>query len=66
MFEPCGAGMVMFTLRNVDEVRVAEFDTNRQTGIDPEMLDIIEAVVEQRRSPFDPAKLLNGHNPEES
>lgn len=59
MFEPRGAGMVMFTLRGADEVRAGEFDTKRQENIDAEMLDITEAVVERRRSKFDPAKLLD-------
>jgi DNA end-binding protein Ku len=59
MFEPRGAGMVMYTLWSPDELRAAEFDTKRQEGIDPEMLDITEAVVERRRSPFDPAGLLS-------
>jgi non-homologous end joining protein Ku len=56
MFEPRGAGMVMYTLRSV---RAAEFDTKRQEDTDPEMLDIAEAVVELRRSTFDPAGLLS-------
>ena len=56
MFEPRGAGMVMYTLRSV---RAAEFDTKRQEDTDPEMLDIVEAVVERRRSTFDPAGLLS-------
>src|SRR5271170_5367320 len=59
MFEPRGAGMVMYTLRRPDEVRAAEFDTKRQEDIEPEMLDITESVVERRRSTFDPAKLLD-------
>src|SRR5580692_2747077 len=40
MFEPRGVGMVMYMLRRPDEVRAAEFDTKRQEGIDPEMLEI--------------------------
>lgn len=59
MFEPRGAGMVMYTLWSPDEIRAAEFDTKRQEDIDPEMLDIAEAVVERRRSTFDPANLLS-------
>jgi DNA end-binding protein Ku len=58
MFEPRGAGMVMYTLRSPGEVRAAEFDMKRQENIEPEMLDIAEAVVERRRSPFDPAGFL--------
>jgi DNA end-binding protein Ku len=60
MFEPLGAGMVMYTLWRADEVRPAEFDTKRQKDIDAEMLDITEAIVERRRGPFDPAELLSG------
>jgi DNA end-binding protein Ku len=59
MFEPRGAGMVMYMLRGPDEVRAAEFDTKRQEDVDPEMLDITEAIVERRRSAFDPAGLLS-------
>jgi DNA end-binding protein Ku len=59
MFEPRGAGMVMFTLRSADEVRAGEFDTKRPQNIDAEMLDITEAIVERRRSTFDPARLLD-------
>lgn len=59
MFEPRGAGMVMFTLRSADEVHAAEFDTKRQEDIDAEMLDITEAIVERRRRTFDPADLLS-------
>jgi DNA end-binding protein Ku len=59
MFEPRGAGMVMFTLHNADEVRAAGFDTKRQENIDPEMLDITEAIVERRTTTFDPAALLD-------
>jgi len=59
MFEPRGVGMVMYTLRRPDEVRAAEFDTKRQEGIDPEMLEIAEAVVERRRGTFDPDGLLS-------
>jgi non-homologous end joining protein Ku len=59
MFEPRGAGMVMFTLHNADEVHAAEFDTKRQENIDPEMLDITESIVERRTTKFDPAVLLD-------
>jgi DNA end-binding protein Ku len=59
LFEPRGAGMVMYTLRRPDEIRATEFDTRRQEGIDPEMLDITDAVVERRRSTFDPARMLS-------
>lgn len=60
MFEPRGAGMVMFTLRSADDVRAASFDTKRQEDFDAEMLDITEAIVERRRTTFDPAGLLDG------
>lgn len=59
MFEPRGAGMVMYTLWSPDEVRTAEFDTKRQRDIDLEMLDIAESVVERRRGAFDPGSLLS-------
>jgi DNA end-binding protein Ku len=59
MFEPRGAGMVMFMLHNADEVRAAGFDTKRQENIDPEMLDITENIVERRKTAFDPAALLD-------
>jgi DNA end-binding protein Ku len=59
MFEPRGAGMVMYTLHNADEVRTAGFDTKRQENIDPEMLDITESIVERRTTAFDPAAMLD-------
>jgi DNA end-binding protein Ku len=59
MFEPRGAGMVMYTLHNADEVRAAEFDTKRQENIDPEMLDITDSIIERRKTNFDPAILLD-------
>lgn len=59
MFEPRGAGMVMYTLRNPDEMRAPEFDTKRQENIEPEMLDITESIVERRRGAFDPSSLLS-------
>jgi DNA end-binding protein Ku len=61
MFEPRGAGMVMFTLRGADEVHAGEFDKKRPENIDPEMLEITETIVERRRSTFDPARLLDEH-----
>jgi DNA end-binding protein Ku len=59
MFEPRGAGMVMYTLHSTDEMRTAEFDTKRQENIDPEMLDITEMIIERRKTNFDPAGLLD-------
>jgi DNA end-binding protein Ku len=59
MFEPRGAGMVMFTLHSADDVRAGEFDATRQKNIDAEMLDITEAIVERRRTTFDPARMLD-------
>lgn len=59
MFEPRGAGMIMYTLWSPGEMRAPEFDTQRQQGIDPEMLDITETVVERRRGTFDPVGLLS-------
>jgi len=59
MFEPRGAGMVMFTLHNADEVHAAEFDTKRQENLDPEMLDITDSIIERRKTDFDPARLLD-------
>jgi DNA end-binding protein Ku len=56
MFEPRGAGMVMYTLHN--EVHDAGFDTKRQDNFDPEMLEIIDAVVDRRTTKFDLAGLL--------
>jgi DNA end-binding protein Ku len=58
MFEPRGAGMVMYTLHNADEVDGAGFDTKRQENIDPEMLELTDTVVDRRTTTFDPASLL--------
>jgi len=58
MFEPRGAGMVMYTLHNADEVDDPGFDTKRQENFDPEMLEITDTIVERRTTKFDPAGLL--------
>lgn len=59
MFEPRGDGMVMYTLHRGDEVHPTGFDTKRREDIEPEMLDITEAIVERRRVAFDPVRLLD-------
>jgi DNA end-binding protein Ku len=58
MFEPRGAGMVMYTLHDADKMHDAGFDTKRQENIDPEMLEITDSIVDRRTTKFDPASLL--------
>jgi DNA end-binding protein Ku len=58
MFEPRGAGMVMYTLHDAGEVEEAGFDTSRQENIDPEMLEITDTIVDRRTTTFDPTGLL--------
>jgi DNA end-binding protein Ku len=53
--EPRGAGMVLITLRAADEIRAPQF-TSADSAIDPEMLAIARAIIEQRKAKFDPSK----------
>ncbi|MBV9827824.1 MAG: hypothetical protein JO001_19500 [Alphaproteobacteria bacterium] len=53
MVEPRGAGLVMITLRAVDEVWAADFD--RVTGeVDAEAVAIAEMIIRRRTGGFDP------------
>jgi DNA end-binding protein Ku len=54
LVEPRGAGMVLTTLRAVDEVRAANFGTV-DGDIDPEMVSIAETIIKRRTGAFDPA-----------
>jgi DNA end-binding protein Ku len=47
--------MVLITLRAADEVRVPQF-TKSEGAIDPEMLAIARAIIEQRTEKFDPSR----------
>lgn len=56
--EPCGRGLLAYTLRNNDEVRdPAEF-FNRipRTEADPKMVAIAEKIIDQLEGPFDPGE----------
>jgi DNA end-binding protein Ku len=54
MVEPRGTGMALFTLRAADEVRTAQFP-NAEGELDPDMVAIARAIVEQRTGTFDPS-----------
>lgn len=58
MFEPRGAGMVMYTLHDANKMSEAGFDTKRQENIDPEMLEITDPIIERRTTKLDLARLL--------
>ena len=47
--------MVLITLRAADEVRVPQF-TESDGALDPEMLAIARAIIEQRTAKFDPSR----------
>jgi DNA end-binding protein Ku len=53
--DPRGAGMVLITLRAAEEVRAAQFGQADGT-IDPEMLAIARAIIDQRTGKFDPSR----------
>jgi DNA end-binding protein Ku len=55
MVDPRGAGMVLMTLRAADEVRAPQF-ANADGAIDPEMLVIAHAIINQRTGKFDPSR----------
>jgi DNA end-binding protein Ku len=54
MVEPRGAGMVLVTLRAVDEVRAPHFG-RADRAIDAEMLAIARTIIERRTGKFDPS-----------
>jgi DNA end-binding protein Ku len=56
MVEPCGKGIVAWTLRYGDEVREAEvyFEGIEAEKPDPDALGLIERLIEQRTKPWSP------------
>lgn len=55
LVEPHKGGLLMFTLRSSDEVRVAEFGAKAKGEADADMVAIAETVIERRKAKFDPA-----------
>jgi DNA end-binding protein Ku len=55
MIEPRGTGMVLITLRAVEQVREAQF-SEANGAIDAEMLAIARTIIERRTEKFDPSK----------
>jgi DNA end-binding protein Ku len=58
--EPCGRGIVVWTLRYGDEVRKPEayFEGIRQAEVDPELMKLAQTLIDERTKPWDPA-LIN-------
>ncbi|MGZ8287408.1 MAG: non-homologous end joining protein Ku, partial [Allosphingosinicella sp.] len=56
--KPCGRGIVLETLRYADEVNKAQnyFRDIAEAKPDEELLDLAEALIERKTSPFDPSK----------
>jgi DNA end-binding protein Ku len=56
--KPCGRGIVLETLRYADEVNKAQnyFRDIGEAKPDAELLDLAEALIERKTSPFDPSK----------
>jgi len=56
--KPCGRGIVLETLRYADEVNKAQnyFRDISDAKPDAELLDLAEALIERKTSPFDPSK----------
>jgi DNA end-binding protein Ku len=56
MIEPCGKGMVAWTLRYGDEVREADayFEGLEEAKPDPELLGMIEKLIDARTKPWSP------------
>jgi DNA end-binding protein Ku len=56
--KPCGRGLVLETLRYADEVNKAQsyFRDIADSKPDEELLDLAEALIERKTSPFDPSK----------
>ncbi|HUO23516.1 MAG TPA: Ku protein [Caulobacteraceae bacterium] len=59
--EPRGKGILAYTLRTEDEVRQSSdvFAGIAAVEPDPEMIDIAEKIIAQRKGPFDPAKFVD-------
>jgi DNA end-binding protein Ku len=55
MVDPRGAGMVLITLRAANEVRAPHL-ASTDGAIDPEMLVIARAIIDQRTGRFDPSR----------
>jgi len=56
MLEPRGKGIVLWTLRYGDEVRDAGdyFGMSGETEIDPKLMELIGALIDERTRPWDP------------
>jgi len=54
LVEPRDGGLVMSTVRSVDEVRPPEFGAKPKGEADPDMVAIAETIIERRLSAFDP------------
>ena len=61
MVEPRAVGMVIITLRAVDEVQTAQF-TSADGAIDAEMLAIARAIIAQRTGKFDPSEFRDRYH----
>lgn len=61
MIEPCGAGLLAWTLRYGDEVREPDglFDLAAGPADDPKLLDLIGELIEARRAPWSPAMVTD-------
>jgi DNA end-binding protein Ku len=46
--------LVISTLRSADEVRSAEFGTKAKGGAHPDMVAIVETIIERRSGAFEP------------
>jgi DNA end-binding protein Ku len=55
--EPRGAGLVMSTLRSIDEVRPAEFRAAAKREVDADMVAIAETIIERRSGAVEPASV---------
>jgi DNA end-binding protein Ku len=54
LIEPRGSGMVLITLRSVEEVKPANFGT-ADDEIDPEMVNVATTIIKRRMGTFDPS-----------
>jgi DNA end-binding protein Ku len=54
LVEPRDGGLVMSTLRAVDEVRPAEFDAGTKDEAEPDLVALAETIIERKAGAFEP------------
>jgi DNA end-binding protein Ku len=61
MLQPCGKGIVLWTLRYGDEVRQPKevFGEVAERKADPKLVTLVQKVIDERKSPWDPSMVCD-------